>query len=532
MNERLGLGAVAIWAAPLLAGCVVRWDSSLESDENGDSSLPTLTISEGAPDRLGSEPPRRGVSGAPRPLTPESDERSGERGEESSGLPNGMYRDLIVIDPDVVGGPLASNASDDAPFSFRAQMRWLAGASGDSLELTRRWLLGWETTREVGPELAPVTPRPRVRSVLVDAWRAASSAPSTARALVGDEIGYAGSYTASYTGDESAPASEPEAAEPEGDDGSEGEYGPAQSPAPAEDAAPTDPYGGAIGPAYDGDDEPLPSWDDAPFRLIAIINRVDLAAEACSGYTGELRFVYGAVEPGTSRLLDLTVILEVPYPTTRPAAEWARAWSDLAALPPGQAYAEGVGALTREVQAEGDPLRARLRSNELALANLDDPSWELREFQLQIHDGALGLVQVPLALTPRADADAAALSAFVLENAAEIESSGASLPASLRAGAASIETADFSWSVLGVSERSRRAFSQQTCNGCHGGDTASLPFRHVGPGSSLAEPARLSRFLHDPAADSDELRRRSSVLQALGATECDSSAPAETYPGG
>jgi hypothetical protein len=266
--------------------------------------------------------------------------------------------------------------------------------------------------------------------------------------------------------------------------------------------------------------------------LIAIINRVDLATEACSGYSGEVRFVYGAVDPGTSRLLDLTVIVEVPYPTTRPAAEWARAWRDLAALPSGASYAAGLAALTREVQTEGDPLRARLRSNEIALSNPDDPAWEMREFQLQIQDGALGLVQVPLALTPRADADPAALSAFVLENGAAIESSGVSLPVNLRAGAAAIDTADFSWTVLGVSERSRRAFSQQTCNGCHGGDTASLPFRHVGPGSSSSQPARLSRFLYDPSADSDELRRRSSVLDALSATECESPKPAETYPGG
>jgi hypothetical protein len=279
------------------------------------------------------------------------------------------------------------------------------------------------------------------------------------------------------------------------------------------------------------DDEPLPSWDDAPFRLIAIINRVDLAAEACSGYTGELRFVYGAVDPGTSTLLDLTVIVEVPYPTTRPAAEWARAWRDLAELS-GESYAAGLATLTRDVQREGDPLRARLRSNEIALANAGAAAWEMREFQLQIHDGALGLVQVPLALTPRADADPAALSAFVLENGAAIESSGVSLPPSLRAGAAAIDSADFSWTVLGVSERSRQAFSQQTCNGCHGGDTASLPFRHVGPGASSSEPARLSRFLHDPAASSDELRRRSSVVEALGATECEPSTPAETYPGG
>jgi hypothetical protein len=59
-----------------------------------------------------------------------------------------------------------------------------------------------------------------------------------------------------------------------------------------------------------------------------------------------------------------------------------------------------------------------------------------------------------------------------------------------------------------------------------------LPFRHVGPGATLSEPAQLSRFLYDPDASSDELRRRSSVVEALGATECEPSTPAGMYPGG
>jgi hypothetical protein len=106
------------------------------------------------------------------------------------------------------------------------------------------------------------------------------------------------------------------------------------------------------------------------------------------------------------------------------------------------------------------------------------------------------------------------------------------LPESLRAGAAQIDAPDFSWPVLGVSERLRRAFSLQTCNGCHGGDTATLPFRHIGAGSSAAAPAQLSRFLYDPSADSDELRRRSGRLETLAATECAPSAPDSGYSGG
>ncbi|HWO10972.1 MAG TPA: hypothetical protein VNN80_15865, partial [Polyangiaceae bacterium] len=275
----------------------------------------------------------------------------------------------------------------------------------------------------------------------------------------------------------------------------------------------------------------LPSWYDAPFELIAIVNRVDLASDACAGFAGEVRYVYGVRAPAGSGPLDVTLIVEVPYPATRSAADWARAWRELGALPPGAASREALAQLGRELMTDSDPLRARLRTNDLAFAEAGG-AWEMREFQPQIRDGALALVQAPLEFTPRADADPAELSAYVLEHSAAIESTGASLPESLRAGAAAIETPDFSWGVLGVSERLRHAFSLQTCNGCHGGDTASLPFRHIAPGTSLGDPARLSRFLYDPEAPSDELRRRRDVVEALGSTECSPDASDPVYPGG
>lgn len=476
----------AAWLMPLLAGCMVRWESTPENDEyweaaGRDRPLPR---SPGA----WPEPPGDGASrDRPPPLTSESDP---PEDAEQTGLPAGLYRDLIVLEPGIVGGPLADGRDPDAIFSFRAQMEWLAGGSRDAYEFTRAWLDEWESASEVGPALAPVAPRPGVRR-LVDAWleasvRAGEAAPRDA------------------SGDAPGDAPRVELAS----------YAPAPEEGPSGAGEP-----GAYGPP-----EALPSWEQVPFRLIAIVNRVDLASSACGGYPGELRYVYTAVDPVTHRPLDATVILEVPYPTTRSAAEWARAWRELAASPEGEAHAQGLEALTREVRAEADPLRARLRSNELAFSNPEAPVWEMREFQLQVRGDRLELGQVPLEFTPRADADPAALAAYVLEHAEAIEGSGARLPDELRAGAAGIDTADFRWSVLGVSERLRRAFSVQTCNGCHGGDTEALPFQHVGPASSLEAPARLSRFLYDPDATSDELRRRTRVLDTLSATVCESPA--------
>jgi hypothetical protein len=442
-------------------------------------------------------------------MTPESEPESSR-----SELPFDRYRDLIVVDPGIVGGALADNGDADAPFSFRAQMQWLAGTAREPLEFTRAWLSRWENTSMVGPELAPVTPRARVRPVLVDSWLAASGV-SLAQHVTPDEP----AQEAESSHDPAASGGSEPSAEEEPSSESEPGYG-AASETPEATPDDSDPYGAP------------PTWGRAPFRLIAIVNRVDLASDACSGFPGELRYVYAAIDPSTERPLDLTVIIEVPYPMTRPAAEWARAWKELAALPPGADYAAGLAELTREIQTDTDPLRARLRSNEVALSEPGETSWEMREFQLQIVEEALELVPVPLALTPRADADPAELSAYVLEHAEEIERAGATLPESLRAGAAVIDTPDFSWSVLGVSERLRRAFSVQTCNGCHGGDTASLPFRHIGPSVSLRDPALLSRFLYDPDAPTDELRRRSAALETLSAAECAPAAAPDGYSGG
>lgn len=273
-----------------------------------------------------------------------------------------------------------------------------------------------------------------------------------------------------------------------------------------------------------------PSWADAPFALIAIVNRVDLAADPCDGFAGELRYVYSALD-SRGEPLDMTIIVEIPYPTLRPAAEWASEWRRIGRLPPDASYASAVEALAREVRAEADPLRVRVRTNEVALDDSAAPAWEMREFQTMVLGGQLALAQVPLESTPRADADPGALAAHVIEHADDILEGPVPLPMELRAGAAQIPTPEFSWNVLGVSDRLRRAFSVETCNGCHGGDTRALPFRHIAPGRAANSRAELSRFLYDPAAPNDELRRRSQVLGELESSACAPREPQAPYAG-
>jgi hypothetical protein len=377
---------------------------------------------------------------------------------------------LLVIDAGTIDGSLASNASADAPFSFRAQMQWLAGER-EPIDFTRAWLEQWETVTAVGPAQAPVVPRPAAHRLLLDPWWAASGA---------------------------------------------------EPPSGMPDSAYPDASGTSAVPAA------LPSWGAAPFRLIAIVNRVDLASDPCTT-GGEIRYVYTAVEPGTDSPLEMTAILEVPYPGTRPAAEWARAWSDIGRLAPGAARREALERIVRDVQSEADPLRARWLTSEVALASGDSPGWEMREFHLQIEPigggssagSQLALVQSPLDRTPRADVDAARLSDYVLANADDIRADGALLPEDMQAGAAPLVAPDFRWPVLGVSESLRHAFSVQTCNGCHGGEVRALPFQHITPIDKPGISARVSRFLYDPDAPSDELRRRALRLEALAQATCE-----------
>ncbi|OJH40079.1 hypothetical protein [Cystobacter ferrugineus] len=84
--------------------------------------------------------------------------------------------------------------------------------------------------------------------------------------------------------------------------------------------------------------------DIAPFRLLAIVNRIDLGKSSGGGYggssdAGELRFVFGVTRPspwgaGTEASCDLkefTVIFEygVPRSGCRQVIDWAQQWAQL-----------------------------------------------------------------------------------------------------------------------------------------------------------------------------------------------------------
>lgn len=474
--SRLALLHVAALGVPLLTACELRLpgnhsdssDSFEDQDpaaplrfRGGTNSAPAAPVVHPVPDR------ELDRDSGDRPAAPSvsRDPSAAPRPEPSDAGPSvSSYAELMVLDPRTIGGVRSSNADPSAPWSFRAQMGWLAGGDSGALAFTLDWLESWQNLTSVGAAEAPVSARPALRGVLLEPW-------------LGDER--AGEVSTVAAPDVYAPAA-------------------------------------AL---------PRAAWTAAPFRLLAIVNRVDLAADACGSAAGELRYVYTATDASGEQALDLSVIIEIPYPSTHSAASWARSWRELAAKPAGPERDGALLALTREVTLDADPLRARVRTNEAALSEGQGP-WQMREFQLAANSaGELGLRQVPLAFTPRADADLAELAEHLLANSADVLAGGSTLPESLRAGAAEMSAADFSWRVPGISERLRSAFSSATCNGCHAGDTNTERFQHIAPGASPGDPARLSRFLRDDDAPTDELRRREALLIELSQTRCSDDPP-------
>lgn len=256
-------------------------------------------------------------------------------------------------------------------------------------------------------------------------------------------------------------------------------------------------------------------WDPAraPFRLIAIVNRVDLRDDpaACVGSAGELRFVYNAIDDKGAALA-MTLIVEIPYPKTKSPHDWAAAWHALASLHFGAGYNDALEALTRSLTENVDVRTIRVRTNESIFGD----GWELREFAATA-EGTLD--QVALDSTPRQDLDGSyTLASWAEDNATVVASGAWVLPASMRAGAAPVPSG-FRWSLPGASSTLRSEFSTGTCNGCHGGDTSALPFQHLSAGDgyySDQTTTRVSPFLQQELG-----RRAQSMTNALCST-CDS----------
>jgi hypothetical protein len=287
----------------------------------------------------------------------------------------------------------------------------------------------------------------------------------------------------------------------------------------------------------------------APFRLLAIVNRMDLRNQA-AGNAGEGRFVFGFLDPVKGGTLAATVILEYKLVATT-ADEfnaWANRWHALDGLT-GSNYRAQLQSVTDAFAGNGVASTrpngssiGQIRTNEIAFG----PFWELRQFELRGTGQLVPLKQVGVTATPDTDRinRTQAVTDFVNQNEAAILAGTVVVPAKFDgaafSGNASANRQDF-WNgaiVAGLgptidggappprdlgpppppldlainpdgggggggggtgihNNEARHLFSLNTCNGCHGGETRTSSFLHIGP-RELGQTAPLSQFLTNP----------------------------------
>ncbi|MEM9554207.1 MAG: hypothetical protein AAGC60_08100 [Acidobacteriota bacterium] len=306
--------------------------------------------------------------------------------------------------------------------------------------------------------------------------------------------------------------------------------------------------------------------DIAPFRLLAIVPRIDLrqlTATATNPFkgpfvnAGEARFVFGVVVPAHyprsagafpaapgpagCGLLPFTVIFEygVGFTTCRDVKSWATDWAKLDSLGFGSAaYLNHLEGLTKLFTNAGRPAHLnQLRTNEIALAG----PWELREFQPRV---GFGLLETTVAATADLSHNFSPLFASFVQQVptpTDVPLSFGTPPSPpnpsvpFRA-AASIAPGGFFWDAPGLVpgfSKARHEVSLMSCNGCHTGETGT-PFVHIDP---TTIPSALSLFLTgvngfpDPADpglthDFDALEDREADIKAMSGALCAVAVPA------
>lgn len=321
-------------------------------------------------------------------------------------------------------------------------------------------------------------------------------------------------------------------------------------------------------PGWDGVNAATLDMNNLPFRLLAIVNRIDLAkttAYGISGNPGEIRFVFGLVDTqsascvsgNTGSTRQMTVIFE--YGDVSGACNSvknrANEWIDLSSMVLGSpAYNAALQAITDDVttanavpaKPNGSALN-QLRTNEIALQF----PWQLREFVI---DGISGnLESTTIKQTPDPDQfrlGSAVMADYMEQNVEEILCESHTIPLSFNGapflgsftdygfgtiwnapanpvgGFPPCHQSNVSLGVPTLKGEVRHKLSLNTCDDCHSGET-STTFTHVSPASS---PAALSGFLTgivvpDPVGEPvsrefDDLLRRGQAMESLAVKSC------------
>jgi hypothetical protein len=289
----------------------------------------------------------------------------------------------------------------------------------------------------------------------------------------------------------------------------------------------------------------------APFRLLAIVNRLDLRGQAAYGATsgGELRFVFVHMPDGcvnTGQPFEVIFEFGVPLSGCFNLKAWANQWKALDTHALGSpAYNAALEAITEQVvtsnaggtKPNGSALN-QLRTNENELDDTGEGlDWQVREFRIDPTTHLLTedtLTQTPdwlLRFGPRPADYVNGHESSIKSGTYQVPLRYPTRPDSFRAGALKYGLGTL-WDGLPSNpipdRQARHLFSLNTCNGCHTGETHNV-FTHVGP-ASFGTQAPLSAFLTggwvDDAADGapsrffDDLQRRAVDMDALLNTSC------------
>jgi hypothetical protein len=264
----------------------------------------------------------------------------------------------------------------------------------------------------------------------------------------------------------------------------------------------------------------------APFRLLAIVNRIDLRHTGDGGLfdAGEGRFVFGLVDvEAECSPMEFVVIFEYGQPaaTLEAIHSWALAWHTVGGHEFGPIYNASLEMVTTAFVGLGaDPSKPngssinQIRTNEIAL----DGPWELREFRVQ-EDGQLA--QVSCKQEPGDEMkNSPELAEWINANEEDVLSGTHEVPATMLGPAAPVSGL---WAPEGVNNPdARHNFGLNTCSGCHQAETGT-PFLHVGS-RFAGETTPLSLFLtggvvSDPVSGSprtfSDLERRMIDLCTL-----------------
>ncbi|HJQ39646.1 MAG TPA: hypothetical protein VKB93_21085 [Thermoanaerobaculia bacterium] len=257
----------------------------------------------------------------------------------------------------------------------------------------------------------------------------------------------------------------------------------------------------------------------APFRLVAVVYRGDLAQNLIygGGSAGEARLVFALTDPNTCAPKRFLVIFEygIQQPSCVARKAWGQAWFDLKNNQVGSpAYNAALEALTVQFTEAGTnpsqfPNQSslnQLRTNEFVIS----PDWELREFHLAGGDADVGhLRETTVVRSPDFPLNNQPVTAdFINQNAADILNDTYDVDPEFPIGTpflGAISPIPFPpgnvfWNGPGINTpNTRHKFSLNTCNGCHGGETATF-FTHI------SEQGQLSGFLTgitvpDPAGE-------------------------------